>query len=633
MIAGVFLRNYKSFYNFNYVPLIFSNSDKITVFAGDNGSGKSTVLESIDCVLNNLNPDEWECSHGQKRDRMQIYLVFLVRKDRSSIFKDYPLEKLLELSNAYWEGDFSKYSKDDVAAAEFTYWRNNLKEKIDSSKYYLICIGRNHINQAVIYGLKCLKNYCGELNLVDYRLNDLINFLQNDYKYIYIPVENKIDQVLDIKARELHNLMGKRVFDELDKVLTEKNVVTTGSGSVISAFNDVLESYLQEINSYIEPEYKFSSKGGAIKRSVKASDFINILINVFFSTRPLQKDGKIITSLSSGQKRIALIDVFAKIVEKIKPDDKNLLIAIDEPESSLDNLNKFRQFQRLVSLPKKKDCQIFITTHWYGVFLYPIKGRLNFLQAVGNQSNLTESFSLEYLYDERKKFPESIEMKSYFDLMSSMYSLIRSDSINWIICEGRTDVNYLKKYIGSNIPDLNIVAFNGFGNVKRLYELLNFAIGEKEEILGRVLFIIDTDTENFVTNRDYSKSENIRLVRWHLDRKKDISKINNLNSTNASKTVIEDVVDSEFMFTVVKDYTKSFSFNKKLVFNNEGVHADISGDLGFLNTKDLLGSEIIEIKKVLSEKGFKAFSANRYINSTSTNKKIPAFEEVIGFFA
>ncbi len=629
LIAGVFLRNYKSFYNYNFVPLIFSHTDKVTAFAGGNGSGKSTVLEAIDCILNEKNPAEWDCSNGQKKDRMQLFVAFLIEKKKLKVSAEFPLDKLILLSDAYWNADFPKQSKDDESSDSFSKWRNHLMDSIEHDKYYLICIGKNCFDKTLIFGINAIKNYCGDEDL---NLEEIFELIKGEYKYIYIPVENKIDQVLDIKAKELHYIMGRKVFDDLEQVLTDKNVNLSDNKTIISSFNEVLETFLGDINGHIEPEYKFSSKGGAIKRSVKASDLISILINVFFSTRPLQKEGKSINSLSSGQKRIALIDVFTKIVEKIPSVEKNLVIAIDEPESSLDNLNKFRQFQRLVNLPGKKECQVLLTTHWYGAFLYPIKGRLNFLELSNNQSQLTESFNLEHVYDERKRFPQSIEMKSYFDLMGSIYHLIRSAKINWIICEGRSDAIYLKKYIDNRVQDLNIVAFNGFGNVRRLYELLNFATIEKEEILGKILFIIDTDTENFILDQRGSRSKNVRLARWHLDRTKDASKLDNASSTNAMNTVIEDLIDSSVTFNAAKKFIKNKTLAAKLNHSLSMKHSDISIDLGFLKKDNLLFSEVNELKESLSCPEFKEFLSNQYSSSKLNVNRISAFEDVIKFF-
>lgn len=51
MIIGVFLRNFKTYAGINYIPL--TNGHSFCGLVGNNGIGKSSVLESLDCLLNN----------------------------------------------------------------------------------------------------------------------------------------------------------------------------------------------------------------------------------------------------------------------------------------------------------------------------------------------------------------------------------------------------------------------------------------------------------------------------------------------------------------------------------------------------------------------------------------------------
>lgn len=50
MIIGVFLRNIKTYAGINYIPL--TNGHGFCGLVGNNGIGKSSVLESIDSLLN-----------------------------------------------------------------------------------------------------------------------------------------------------------------------------------------------------------------------------------------------------------------------------------------------------------------------------------------------------------------------------------------------------------------------------------------------------------------------------------------------------------------------------------------------------------------------------------------------------
>lgn len=50
MIVGLILRNYKNFKNQHYIPITLDGNSSWLI--GDNGVGKSTILQAIDTVLN-----------------------------------------------------------------------------------------------------------------------------------------------------------------------------------------------------------------------------------------------------------------------------------------------------------------------------------------------------------------------------------------------------------------------------------------------------------------------------------------------------------------------------------------------------------------------------------------------------
>jgi len=53
MISGLLLRHYKNYANVRFVPVVNDEEHKFTVYIGNNGVGKSAVLEALDAVLNN----------------------------------------------------------------------------------------------------------------------------------------------------------------------------------------------------------------------------------------------------------------------------------------------------------------------------------------------------------------------------------------------------------------------------------------------------------------------------------------------------------------------------------------------------------------------------------------------------
>ena len=100
-------------------------------------------------------------------------------------------------------------------------------------------------------------------------------------------------------------------------------------------------------------------------------DLVSKIIESYFSIKELNKkipgSTKTISvkELSSGEKRKALIDLAYSFLKKNSDRNSNLIIAIDEPESSLHVSSCYQQFEKLIEIAKENH-QVLITTHWYG---------------------------------------------------------------------------------------------------------------------------------------------------------------------------------------------------------------------------------------------------------------------------
>ncbi|HFB8047211.1 TPA: AAA family ATPase, partial [Neisseria gonorrhoeae] len=107
------------------------------------------------------------------------------------------------------------------------------------------------------------------------------------------------------------------------------------------------------------------------QQNLRKSDIHKLIIDSFFNIRKLHKrvnesnNYVEISSLSSGEKQKAIIDVAKGLLENHRADGKNLIVGIDEPESSLHVSACFEQFDSLFKMSNK--CrQIIFSSHWYG---------------------------------------------------------------------------------------------------------------------------------------------------------------------------------------------------------------------------------------------------------------------------
>ncbi|HCD8184392.1 TPA: AAA family ATPase, partial [Enterobacter roggenkampii] len=106
-------------------------------------------------------------------------------------------------------------------------------------------------------------------------------------------------------------------------------------------------------------------------RPIKPTDILDSIFVKYFSLRPLSKNSKSINNLSSGEQRLALIDIATTLLSTKEEKEKEVILAIDEPEVSLESAHRFEQFCSLIELSEKYGRQIFVTTHWYGLVLRP----------------------------------------------------------------------------------------------------------------------------------------------------------------------------------------------------------------------------------------------------------------------
>ncbi|WP_154946041.1 AAA family ATPase, partial [Pseudoalteromonas atlantica] len=80
MIIGAFLRYYKTYQGINYIPI--TDEDKFCGLVGDNGIGKSSVLESLDTFFNSKswNFNTITKKSGKSSTKPQIVPVFLLER-------------------------------------------------------------------------------------------------------------------------------------------------------------------------------------------------------------------------------------------------------------------------------------------------------------------------------------------------------------------------------------------------------------------------------------------------------------------------------------------------------------------------------------------------------------------------
>ena len=167
-----------------------------------------------------------------------------------------------------------------------------------------------------------------------------------------------------------------------------------------------------------------------------------------------------------------------------KQETKNIIIAIDEPESSLHMSACYDQFNKLFEISSLCS-QLLFATHWYG-FIPTIED--GYVSVISKTSN-THNFDLinisiyresikQTVRDPKSNLPYDIRLKSLNDFIQSIITSVLSDKpFNWLICEDSSERIYFEAYFADIKKDkkLRIIPVGGAKEIKRIYSYLQVA--------------------------------------------------------------------------------------------------------------------------------------------------------------
>lgn len=573
MILGLELRHFKTYKGQKYIPISTYN-ERISSFIGDNGIGKSSILEALDVLFNHR---EWNINLEAKNERglseatrNQPYLmgVFLIEQNK---IKDSKLKELYKELTAFI---LSKQNdKSQILALV-----KDLIDKVDfNDAYFVVPIGKQYNNNRIdsaYFGTydKEIKKIIRETNNIDENsLNEqqqrtvlkverlYENYLKDTldlYSYIYIPTEVDISEFSRIEKVDIQKLTGKNIYEEIEKII---------STTSLSQINNKLEELVTNISNELY-DYQFDTKTRL--KNIQMQSLVSKIIEEFFSLRVLVKESsnkeKIdVKYLSSGEKRKALIELSKAFLMTQKRDDKYLIFAVDEPEASLNTRARFKQFEELKNIKKiNGNIQILISTHWYGHLSIQGEGFVHLLHEKNNNIEIEtyDLFNVREKINQLKKkkvkdLPNDITLKSINDLTQSIISSLQTESpYNWLICEGSSEKIYFEFYLKDLIETKNLVVLpvGGASEVKRIFEHLELPLKDyKESVKGKIFCIIDTDVEKF----NFEPNKNIeKLVFKRLLNNENLTNLKENNFNINTPTEIEDCLEGKVFIEVLKQY-------------------------------------------------------------------------------
>lgn len=231
MIVGIFLRNVKTYRKITYIPL--SDGEKFCSLLGDNGAGKSSILEALDSFFNGK-PIIPNLSYKQTPDIKNlpsITPIFLLDRNIFEAQDIKPIEKIHEfLMSADEKTDVPAVTKQQFR--RFLTHRDSLKKYCDLTNKLLFCLGfdyKENIHLSIFHHTEILLNKEdvtseSKLDIYNDLLKNQINTIRDYYEYIYIPREIDTESFTKLETSEIQKLMGENLYDELEGLITKTDI-------------------------------------------------------------------------------------------------------------------------------------------------------------------------------------------------------------------------------------------------------------------------------------------------------------------------------------------------------------------------------------------------------------------------
>jgi predicted ATPase len=633
MIIGTILRYFKTYQGINYIPI--TDEDKFCGLVGDNGIGKSSVLESLDSFFNTRpwNFNTVTKKSGKSATKPQIVPIFLLNKN---LFHGDILEKAKILNSvaiSISETDVTSTYKSHIK--NFVDHRDQISQKINLDELLMIPLGIDYENcisisvfnsRLAVEGLLGADVDTSKTTLTQDDLNQfqpLLEKIKASVDYIYIPREIEPELFTKLETSEIQVLMGETLTDIISQRVPQAkiNEINTSLNSFIDTLSQELEVY-----SYRTPTDR--------QQNLRKNDVYNLIIQSFFSTRKLhKKQGSHwleISSLSSGEKQKAIIDIAHSLLSKHRDSGSNLIIGIDEPESSLHMSACFNQFDSLYDI--SRECmQVIFSSHWYGFLPIIESGSATIISKISS-THVFDQINLANYREQVKqlsaaskgRLPYDIRLKSINDFIQAVItSAIGEDPFNWIICEGSSERIYLRAYFKDLIESkrLRIVPVGGAKEIKRLYHHLSTSYEDfKDEITGKIILISDTDSE--LVNYEVKNYSNLYCKRIVNCNKSRTTRLVNIQSNPVSPaTEIEDSLNGKLFFETLKTFSEEYP-------NFLSFLGEIKNEISHESSKialDLKGSQWELIEQFFDTDNNKYLFSQRYIEKIGKAYEVPSW--------
>lgn len=520
------------------MPLFFGGENFVGLI-GENGVGKSSVFEALNAFFTDQG---WVRNKITKSGKDQCGVAPIV---------------------ACTDADLAKY----FTADEIKALKKNSKDLAKNQEY--------HTSGTEVY-ISCMRFQDNATPLFDGRITKtdalgekVKEFILTSFKYIYVSAEVDIDSGTNINSKTTEFIKGSGVVGEITKLIQGTKVEVKGKQATIAShINDMVIEYLNtdviKKLQAVDEGYNYKNLRTGVSSNLSEKQISELAAQALFSNRELTKRTSTkdigISDMSSGQRRRAFLDFIIVMIGNLEPQEREkLILAIDEPEISVDAGSRIQQFDKLRGLTQEGP-SIAFTTHWYGWIAQLIHGCAVLMKDSESGRSIVASKIQDFLdKDAQQKAP--YEMRMMFDFLSSLGTWAESDShTKFVLCEGPTDKNYIEIHFDKH----KIIPLRGRDEVIRLFKIFSDYYFRADKKPSNIVFLIDTDPEKAAELKDNGE---VNLKRISRDKNGEI-KIVSKDENYSEKCAIEDLLSPTPLLKALKESADKLPEEKDREFIN-----------------------------------------------------------------
>lgn len=447
-LKSLYIKDYK---NIKDQTFDFSSNNGYIALIGENGSGKSNLLEAISLIFKDLYNNE----KGIPFDYSITYEIDGVQYERANNTAKRNVAKVSKENIKNPSSVIACYSGEDMRLWHTAYeeYYNNFFNKAKS---------QNHFVTEMLY----VNKYCWKIALLSLLCNSETEAFLRDSLGLDDIEKVDITFTFDDSKREAfskHDALkwfGRIVGD--GKTVNAKTIATTDTNSSSATTQKQKES--KTIFQYL---YLLSMpEKNATNKVEKLITDISIKIG-----------GINFDDLSEGEKKLILIECITKILG-----DKDSLLLLDEPDAHTHIARK----KELLKAIEKFEGQTIMTTH------SPV-----FVDLIKDSNNIYPIEGGKLVSNEKKALISQISNNE----LSYLEGALIISSKNILITEGPDDIKHIKaaiEYFASKdckycpLNNISIIMQGGAKMVKEYYESI---LNKLESNLNLIVFVFDYDSE------------------------------------------------------------------------------------------------------------------------------------------